>query len=175
MIKKHSTFVIVFLAISVLPACDWFSQKASVPVRLRLVNVLDSASFKDAHIKGNGAVESINVQMQELAKRAGEWDKTVPVVAYCSNYFCMASGDAAEKLTELGFTDVYAYEAGMAEWYRLSLSDKSYEVEGPAEKPYLKITVKQPKKEPENIRVISSQELQKMIKEANMLDEGVNQ
>lgn len=170
---QKKLFFLCSLAL-LLPACDWFGSKSLAPAKLRIVNVLDPESFNDAHIKGSSTVHSLNVQMQNLAQAVADWDKTVPVVTYCSNYFCMASGDAAEKLMELGFTDVYAYEAGMAEWFQLSETDKSYEIEGPAKKPYLKIKVKKPQKEPENIRLISSQELQKMIKEANMLDEGVN-
>lgn len=155
-----------------LPACNWFSS-SKVPVTLRLVNVLDKVEYDDAHIKGSSTVESIQVSLEDLESKAALWDKNIPVVTYCSNYFCRASGDAARRLIELGFTDVYAYEAGIAEWYRLGLENQVYEIEGPAAKGYLKLEVKKPEKDHHDIQVISSEDLQKLIKKANMLDGGV--
>ena len=174
---KFVKLALVFGLVAFLPACNWFASKPEQSVKLRIVNVLDKEQFDDAHIKGSDTVASINVQMADLESAASAWDKTVPVVVYCSNYFCTASGEAAKKLTELGFTDVWAYEAGMAEWYQLHKVDKTgqeYLIAGPAQQPYLEIVIPKPKKEHEDIRIISSQELQKMIKEANILDNGVN-
>ena len=167
--------VTVFLVIGCIvlfASYNWFSKLpiSKVPVKLRIVNVLGPEEFKDAHIKGSLAVKSINVQLQNFESQVESWDKTIPVVTYCSNYYCMASGDAARRLVGLGFTDVYAYEAGMAEWYILSQNDKKYEVEGSAKKEYLNIKFKKPNKKHEGIRVISSEDLQKMIKKANLVD-----
>lgn len=140
-------------------------------VSLRLVNVLDKEQFDDAHIDGGAQVQSIQSSLQDLPNQAAEWDKSVPVVTYCSNYYCLASSSAAEKLMDLGFKEVYAYEAGMAEWFQLSQQDKEYRVAGPAQAKYLNIKVKKSSKKHENIRLISSQQLKELIKKANLKKE----
>ena len=160
--NMYKNVVLCAMIVMMMPGCNWFSG-SSEPVRLRLVNVLDLATFKDAHIKGGKSVESVQVDFNDLEKNTAQWDKTVPVVVYCSNYFCTASGDAARKLQELGFLNVYAYEGGIAEWYQMSLKNSIYQVEGKAEKPYLKIEVKKPHKDHQGIRVITAKELQAMI------------
>src|SRR3989339_2165901 len=92
----------------------WNKRSACVvPVQLRLVNVLDEALFKDAHIKGGAGVESINVPFEKVKEVAQSWSRDIPVVFYCSNYMCMASGDSVKTLAEMGFKTVKAYEGGM--------------------------------------------------------------
>ncbi|CAN5333640.1 hypothetical protein BH23ACT9_BH23ACT9_23380 [soil metagenome] len=39
-----------------------------------------------------------------------------PVVVYCSNAECQNSPQAARRLVELGYTDVYDYGAGKQDW-----------------------------------------------------------
>mgnify|MGYP003626742147 CR=1 FL=1 len=38
------------------------------------------------------------------------------VVVYCANFDCPASTDAARKLDEAGFNNVYDYEGGTQDW-----------------------------------------------------------
>lgn len=146
----------------------WKKQSgSSVPVRLRIVNVLDESLFVDAHIKGAPGAESINVPFEKVKEVAQTWSRDVPVVFYCSNYMCTASGDAAKMLKEMGFVSVKAYEGGMAEWYQLGRKDSSYETLGAAQSDYLRYEVKAPLDKKDY--VISAQELQKMIKQASLL------
>jgi len=140
-------------------------KEVPVAVRLRLVNVLDKVIFDDAHIKGGKGVESINIAMETLKDAAKQWDKAVPVVVYCSNYWCTASGQGARELTELGFKEVWAYEGGMAEWYQLNQQNPEFAIEGPAQMAYLKMKVAAPARRDEKIKVIDAQMLQKMIKQ----------
>lgn len=42
--------------------------------------------------------------------------KNEEIVVYCGGTQCPQSKQAAEKLTELGYTKVYAYEGGIKEW-----------------------------------------------------------
>jgi rhodanese-related sulfurtransferase len=128
-----------------------------------LVNVLDDASFADAHIPG-----SIHIDFMKVKAAAQDWDRNTPIVTYCSNAFCSASKDAAKSLLDLGFKQVWAYEGGMAEWYQLSLADTNYKVEGPAKAPYLqqKVAPLAPATGP--VKIISAQELQKMLSPARL-------
>jgi rhodanese-related sulfurtransferase len=127
------------------------SCKKSKKAGLLVVNVLDKELYDDCHIKG-----SINVPFDEIENYAKNLDKNTEVVLYCSNYRCTASGFAAKSLTKLGFKNVWAYEAGMAEWYQNKLP-----VEGACKESYLQIKV--PEYKNEEIRVITTQELKNKI------------
>lgn len=81
---------------------------------LTLINVLDHDSFDDCHIKG-----SINIPLQYLGREVASWDRNRNIVVYCSNHDCSMSQEAYEALTRLGFTNVRAYEGGIAEWHAL--------------------------------------------------------
>ena len=94
---------------------------------LKVINVLDAQYFDDAHIPG-----SINISLADLADKSADWDKATQLVVYCADYKCAASAQAAKKLMDLGFTNVKAYEAGMAAWNQAGLP-----VEGPAAEGYL--------------------------------------
>lgn len=148
---------------------NWKSfEEPKGETKLRLVNVLDKPLYDDAHIKGTKNVESICVPFMELEASVKNWDKTTPVVTYCANYQCTASGSAAKKLKELGFTDVWAYEGGTAEWYQLGKKDSSYAIVGPAKQGYLEGAIKKPTQHEEGVQEITAAELQKKIKEATI-------
>jgi rhodanese-related sulfurtransferase len=148
MLKKLCILMVVMLA-----GCIGEQQEPT----LRVINVLDTALYNDAHIKG-----SIQVSMSDVENVAASWNRSVPVVVYCSNYFCTASGDVAKQLQTMGFEEVYAYEGGTAEWYQQGLP-----IEGPANESYLKIEIPAP--EEESTLNISAERLQKMMKNANLL------
>lgn len=95
--------------------------------RLMVVNVLDPEQYQDCHIKG-----SINVPFDRLESFAQKLDQETELVFYCSNYMCAASGKAAQLLEQKGFKRVWAYEAGMADWYQ-----KQLPVEGGCKSAYL--------------------------------------
>jgi rhodanese-related sulfurtransferase len=42
--------------------------------------------------------------------------KDAEIIVYCLGPSCPQSGDAARKLTTLGYTNVLAYEGGLEEW-----------------------------------------------------------
>ncbi len=80
-----------------------------------LVNVLDEAKFVREHIPA-----SINIPggrkdfTEEVQRRLGGKDQ--PVVVYCASISCQASPQAARRLDEAGFEQVYDFEGGMEEW-----------------------------------------------------------
>jgi rhodanese-related sulfurtransferase len=43
-------------------------------------------------------------------------DKSTPVVVYCANRACQNSRIAAQRLVQLGYTDVTVYEEGKQAW-----------------------------------------------------------
>lgn len=139
-------------------------------VGLRIVNVLDKELFDDAHIAGAPGVESICVAFDDVTTVAAYWDKDIPVVVYCSNYFCGASREVASMLIDLGFKKVYAYEGGIAEWYQLFNETHPELIAGPAKQEYLTVVVSAPVESDleEKVGVITAQELQNLIKEATI-------
>jgi len=157
------TVLIVGTAFFAAYRLNWFRSMASVPVNLRIVNVLSEKFFNDAHIKGAPGVTSINAPFEKFDALATDWDKKIPIVVHCSNYFCSASHVAAKKLQAMGFETVYAYEAGTAEWYQ-----RGNAIEGPAEESYLSMEVSKPAEEKTDVTVISTEDLKKMIKTATL-------
>ena len=97
--------------------------------RLMVVNVLEPEHYKDCHIKG-----SLNIPFDQLEIFAQQLDKDIELVFYCSNYMCAASTKAAKLFQNKGFKRVWAYEAGMNEWYRRGLP-----VEGACKASYLSL------------------------------------
>lgn len=79
-----------------------------------LVNVLSKEYFDKQHIPG-----SINIPLDEnFEKNAKEKipSKSKKVVVYCASFECQASLKAAEKLTEMGYKDVWDYEGGIKDY-----------------------------------------------------------
>lgn len=79
---------------------------------VHLVNVLDKEFYDDCHIPG-----SIQLDMDHVGAFVASANRNDTYVVYCANYACTASGMVAKELVEKGFKNVYAYEAGIADWY----------------------------------------------------------
>lgn len=68
----------------------------------------------------------------QVDRRAGEVipDQSMPVVVYCASRSCQNSRIAAQRLIQLGYTDVAVYEGGKQEWEEGGLP---FEIESVAE------------------------------------------
>lgn len=171
--KKTVLGIVIISLLVVMILVFWSSalkKYLSMPLpqpQVYLLNVLDKKEFDDAHIPG-----SLHLSPAiKLSSFVEKWDRIKPVVTYCSNYYCTASMHIAKKLKELGFSNVYAYEAGIAEWYQMAQKDpKKYPVVGPAKSAYLNIKVPHPDKKEHEIPIITTEKLQKMLEDANMLN-----
>lgn len=78
-----------------------------------IVEALPPAYYADAHLPG-----ARNLPLDRLDDLAGQLigSTDTPVVVYCSNAVCQSSPQAARRLVELGYTDVYDYHAGKQDW-----------------------------------------------------------
>lgn len=144
-----------------------------------LVNVLGEKDFNDAHIKG-----SINIPFEKVNSFLNAIkNKEIPLIFYCSNYFCTASDAAAKMAIKKNFKTVFVYKGGMAEWYQAAQEDKSFEYVGLADADYLKIVIL-PQEEIldpeldiidednsgiENFKIISINNLQNFLKEGILI------
>lgn len=84
-------------------------QSSSPPV---LLEALGAAYFADAHLPG--AVNMPPDQVDVLAPALIP-DQDAPVVVYCSGT-CQNSEIAAQRLEELGYSDVRVYLGGKEDW-----------------------------------------------------------
>jgi rhodanese-related sulfurtransferase len=78
---------------------------------IALVNVLGHDQFKQKHIPN-----SINIPVAELDRFEDMFGKEKEIVVYCASFDCEASSRAAEALSERGFSHVFDYEGGLADW-----------------------------------------------------------
>jgi rhodanese-related sulfurtransferase len=76
-------------------------------------NVLPDTYFRGELIVGSLRVpiETVGREVQRLGLPKG-----AEIIVYCADLACPLSRKAAEKLQELGYTNVRAYEGGLAEW-----------------------------------------------------------
>ena len=76
-------------------------------------NVLTDDYFTGEMIPGSERVKLDRVG-REVAARGLE--KNAEIIVYCSGPTCPQSGQAAAKLTTLGYTNVLQYEGGLEHW-----------------------------------------------------------
>jgi rhodanese-related sulfurtransferase len=77
-----------------------------------LINALAKDAFNAKHIPG-----SINIPTEnaEITKEVIPY-MDAEIVVYCANRECTASPNLAQKLEEMGYTNVTDFEEGLAGW-----------------------------------------------------------
>jgi rhodanese-related sulfurtransferase len=159
--KQVVTAVLLSGVLALLPGCWPFGKKDVQEQKpsLYVINVLDKESYDDCNIAG-----SVNVPFKDVESFAKDLDRNAEVVVYCANYMCTASGAAAQKLKEMGFEKVWAYEGGTAEWYQLGKANGDYPVTGSCSASYLTAANAKPTEEATDVAVITADQLrEKMI------------
>lgn len=124
--------------------------------KLLVINALAKNYYDDCHIKG-----SVSVPLDKLEGYAHKLDKKMPIVVYCASYNCPVSEKAWRILNALGFTNIWAYEGGLAEW-----NQKGYSCEGKCQEEYLS---RQETSANHDVTTISAEELKKKMEEAGLL------
>lgn len=80
-----------------------------------VLNVLGEESFSRQHIPGSKnapeGADDFADRIQDLVP-----DRGTHVVVYCQDEDCSASPRAAKKLVEMGYENVYDFEAGIQGW-----------------------------------------------------------
>lgn len=71
---------------------------------------LSKIEYNDLHIRG-----SVNIDLERMAEELPA-EKNRKIVFYCLGEKCTASWRAAEKAVSLGYTNVYAFRAGLPAW-----------------------------------------------------------
>ncbi|MEO5987250.1 MAG: rhodanese-like domain-containing protein [Candidatus Limnocylindria bacterium] len=93
---------------------DTLRERLAGDDRPVLVNALAREAFDDERIPG-----SISIPAAEALRLAGDvLARDQPVVVYCASRSCTASPTLAQKLVDLGFSDVSDFEGGLEAWER---------------------------------------------------------
>lgn len=165
--KKQVAKIVLFSGVlALLPGCWPFDKKDVQEQKpsLYVINVLDKESYDDCNIAG-----SVNVPFEGIESFAQDLDRNAEMVVYCSNYLCSASGAAAQKLKEMGFEKVWAYEGGTAEWYQLGKANGEYPVNGSCSASYLTAANEKPAEVTSDVTVITAEQLRdKMVAQGMM-------
>ncbi|MCB9091568.1 MAG: rhodanese-like domain-containing protein [Halobacteriovoraceae bacterium] len=94
-----------------------------VPERGVLIDVLSKESYNKEHIPNSRNIPADDKEFIDRAKvLVGDMQK--PVVVYCASTTCHASDEAAQRLEEAGFENVYDFAGGLEEW-----KNSQYEIE----------------------------------------------
>jgi rhodanese-related sulfurtransferase len=82
-----------------------------------LIEVLDPELFELIHIPG-----AINIPYENIVQGVQKaFDRDEPLVLYCIDWDCPVSRMAVDKLEKVGYTNVYYYPGGKAEWIEAGL------------------------------------------------------
>ncbi len=88
---------------------DWQRRDAD----FTLVDTLPRSAFEKGHLPG-----AINIVSDDIYDQAPLRlpDKQTPIVVYCASETCKRAGRAADRLVNLGYTQVYHYMGGKKAW-----------------------------------------------------------
>ncbi|MFJ3792352.1 rhodanese-like domain-containing protein [Kitasatospora sp. NPDC090091] len=78
-----------------------------------VVDALGGEYYAQQHLPG--AVALVRADVDRLAPGLLP-DRDAAIVTYCSNPACPNSGQVAERLVALGYTDVRKYREGIEDW-----------------------------------------------------------
>jgi rhodanese-related sulfurtransferase len=87
-----------------------------------VVDVLKKEQYDKEHIKG-----AISIPLDDLEMEAPEkLDKDDMIIVYCASFECPASTQAAQKLEEMGYNNVYDYKGGIKDYKEAGLAVDSF-------------------------------------------------
>lgn len=98
----------------------WIDKKE----KFILVDVLPQGSYEGRHLPGAKHADVNKSDFLETVESLAP-DKNTKVVVYCTSFNCQLSPRAAGELVKAGYTDVYHFKGGLADW-----QDASYAFEG---------------------------------------------
>ncbi len=118
-----------------------------------VINALKNDAFADCHIP-----KSINIPLDQLKQASEQFDKDAEIIVYCASNECPVSQRAWHLLTNMGFTNVRAYEGGIREW-----KQKGFPTAGPCKAQYLTPPFGESLPEDTKIKTITAEELKKKL------------
>jgi len=89
-----------------------------------LIDVLSQGSYEGRHLPNAKHAAASETDFLEKVEKLVP-SKEAVVVVYCASFTCQLSPRAAGKLVEAGYTNVYDFKGGLADW-----QDAKYPFEG---------------------------------------------
>ena len=108
-----------------------FADKLNSTSNPQLLDVRTPAEFSDEHI--DNAV-NVNWNGDDFVTKANQYDKTKPIFVYCK--VGGRSAQAANKLVELGFKEVYNLDGGIMKWKASGNVQKTEKIIGICDQEY---------------------------------------
>lgn len=88
-----------------------FEQKIASAQRPQVIDVRTPGEYAEGHLKN---AVNIDFKADNFDASLGKLDKSKPVFVYCLSGH--RSSGAAAKMQELGFSEVYTLDGGIAKW-----------------------------------------------------------
>ncbi|NSC19812.1 rhodanese-like domain-containing protein [Streptomyces albus subsp. chlorinus] len=87
-----------------------------------VVDALGGEYYAKEHLPG-----AIELVLADVEAKAPDLlpDRDAAIVTYCSNPACANSGQVADRLTALGYTNVRKYREGIQDWVEAGLPTES--------------------------------------------------
>ncbi|GAA4437281.1 rhodanese-like domain-containing protein [Bremerella cremea] len=83
--------------------------------RLTLINTLNQDNFEKTKIPGSINIPKTAPDFESRVEQT-IGGKNQPVVLYCASEECPSSTEAAKRLEDAGFSEVYDFEGGAKQW-----------------------------------------------------------
>lgn len=102
-----------------------FAEKINATQNPQILDVRTPQEFESQHID---KAENVNWNSDDFTSKASKYDKTKPVYVYC-----MSGGrskQAAAKLQELGFQNIYELQGGIMKWNAAGLAQPTDKIIG---------------------------------------------
>lgn len=90
---------------------------------LTVIETLSEDYFEKFHLPGAKNVPLDDDFAKNIEQAAP--DKSKPVLLYCMDADCEAAPKAAKRMEELGYQEIYEYEAGKVDWKEAGLPIES--------------------------------------------------
>lgn len=120
-IFRIKTVVVTFLFVFSLVACTKSSDKiktisstelqSKVGQQIQLIDVRTPEEFLENNIEGS---QNIDISSKDFEQKVAQLDQNKPIYVYCRKG--SRSRKAAQKLEDLGFTEIYDLKGGILEW-----------------------------------------------------------
>ncbi len=88
-----------------------FEENLKTTENPQLIDVRTPEEFAEAHLEN---AKNVNWNGSDFEVTASKYDKTKPVFVYCK--LGGRSAKAADKLAEMGFTNIYNLDGGITKW-----------------------------------------------------------
>lgn len=108
-----------------------YAEKLKTTENPQLLDVRTPAEFSTGHIEN---AKNVNWNGSDFIAEANKYDKSKPIFVYCK--VGGRSAQAADKLVQLGFTEIYNLDGGIMKWDAASNAKPSDKIIGMNDQEY---------------------------------------